>query len=68
MKTRLSTLPVDFIKDLLAVSGGVKAKSFADVRDHALIRMLVEGLRRTEVVQMQTTDLPADLILRPSSG
>jgi integrase len=44
---------------------GGKAKSFADVRDHALIRVLSEGLRRTEVVQMQMDDLPADLILQP---
>jgi integrase/recombinase XerD len=65
VKTRPSTLSLDFIRDLLAVTGGGKAKSFADVRDHALIRVLAEGLRRTEVVQMQMDDMPADLILQP---
>jgi integrase len=42
-----------------------RGKSFADVRDHALIRILSEGLRRTEVVQMRMDDLPADLVLQP---
>jgi site-specific recombinase XerD len=65
VKTRPSTLSLDFIRDLLAVTGGGKAKSFADIRDHALIRVLSEGLRRTEVVQIQMDDLPADLILQP---
>jgi integrase/recombinase XerD len=38
---------------------------FEDVRDHALIRLLCEGLRRTEIVQMRLDDLPADLVLQP---
>ena len=50
--------------DLLAVTGDGKAKSFADVRDHALIRVLAEGLRRTEVTQMQMDDLPLDLVVQ----
>jgi len=62
VKVRPSTLSVQFIKDLLEVTGNGKARSFADVRDHALIRMLCEGVRRTEVVQMQLNDLPADLL------
>jgi hypothetical protein len=68
VKTRPSTLSVDFIKDLLAVTGAGKGKSFADIRDHALIRVLAEGLRRTEVVQMQMDDLPADLVLQRLSN
>jgi site-specific recombinase XerD len=38
---------------------------FEDVRDHVLIRLLCEGLRRTEIVQMRLDDLPADLVLQP---
>ena len=59
---RPSTLSADFIKDLLAVTGGGHGKSFADVRDHALIRVLTEGLRRTEITEMRMTDLPLDLV------
>jgi site-specific recombinase XerD len=59
---RPSTLSTDFIKDLLAVTGAGRGKVFADIRDHALIRVLTEGLRRTEVTEMQMTDLPLDLV------
>ena len=59
---RPSTLSTDFIRDLLAVTGGGRGKAFSDVRDHALIRVLTEGLRRTEVTQMRMTDLPLDLV------
>jgi integrase/recombinase XerD len=59
---RPSTLSADFIKDLLAVTGGGHGKTFADVRDHALIRVLTDGLRRTEVTEMRMTDLPLDLV------
>jgi site-specific recombinase XerD len=59
---RPSTLSADFIKDLLAVTGGGHGKSFWDIRDHALIRVLTEGLRRTEVTGMRMTDLPLDLV------
>ncbi len=59
---RPSTLSADFIKDLLAVTGGGHGKAYGDIRDHALIRVLTEGLRRTEVTQMRMTDLPLDLM------
>ena len=59
---RPSTLSTDFIKDLLAVTGGGRCKAFADIRDHALIRILTEGLRRTEVTEMRMTNLPLDLV------
>jgi integrase/recombinase XerD len=59
---RPSTLSADFIKDLLAVTGGGHGKTFSDIRDHALIRVLTEGLRRTEVTQMRMSDLPLDLV------
>jgi integrase/recombinase XerD len=59
---RPSTLSADFIRDLLAVTGGGRGKAFQDIRDHALIRVLTEGLRRTEVTEMRMTDLPLDLV------
>jgi integrase/recombinase XerD len=62
---RPSTLDEQFIKDMLAVTGGGKARSFEDARDHAIIRSLLEGIRRTEVVQQQLEDLSADLLARP---
>jgi integrase/recombinase XerD len=55
-------LSADFIKDLLVVTGGGHGRSFADIRDHALIRMLTEGPRRTEITEMRMTDLPLDLV------
>lgn len=61
-KTRPSTLAGQFIRDLLQVTGGGQARGFEDTRDHALIRMLTEGMRRTELIQLQITDLPADVI------
>jgi site-specific recombinase XerD len=44
------------------VTGDGRGKAFADIRDHALIRVLTEGLRRTEVTQMRMADLPLDLV------
>jgi integrase/recombinase XerD len=60
-----STLETDFIKDLLEVTGGGRKRDFVNARDHAIIRMLTEGVRRAELVQQQVTDLPEDLISRP---
>jgi integrase/recombinase XerD len=62
---RPATLTAEFIKDLLEATGGGKARDFEDARDHAIIRMLTEGVRRTELVQQRTDDLPEDIILRP---
>jgi integrase/recombinase XerD len=64
-KTRPSTLDVQFIKDMLDVTGGGKARTFADARDYAMIRSLLEGVRRSEAVQQQLEDLSVDLIARP---
>jgi site-specific recombinase XerD len=64
-KTRPSTLAADFIKDLLAVTGDGHSRTFEDARDHAMIRVLTEGVRRAELVQVRLDDLPADLIARP---
>jgi integrase/recombinase XerD len=65
VKSRPSTLAEEFIRDLLAVTGSGRATSFVDVRDHAMIRMLTEGVRREELAQQQVTDLSEDLISRP---
>ena len=65
VKTRPSTLAADFIKDLLAVTGDGRSRVFEDARDHAMIRVLTEGVRRAELVQIRLDDLPADLIARP---
>jgi integrase/recombinase XerD len=64
-KTRPSTLAGQFITDLLEVTGNGRARGFEDARDHAMIRMLTEGVRRTELVQQQTCDLPVDVIAQP---
>ena len=65
VKVRPSTLAADFIRDLLAATGGGRARAFEDARDHAMIRVLTEGVRRAELVQIRLDDLPADLIARP---
>jgi site-specific recombinase XerD len=65
VKTRPSTLAQQFIADLMDATGGGRARDFEPARDHAMIRMLTEGVRRTELVQVQTGDLSADLIARP---
>ena len=62
---RPSTLSVQFITDLLHVTGDGKARNFEDAQDYALIRVLCEGVRRTEVTQMRLADLPADLVSQP---
>jgi site-specific recombinase XerD len=65
VKSRPSTLDTEFIRELLAVTGDGKGKSFMDIRDHAMIRMLTEGVRREELAQIQIQDLSADLIANP---
>ena len=65
VKGRPSTLSGDFIRDLLEVTGGGKARDFWNARDHAMIRMLTEGVRRAELVQVGLADLPVDLIATP---
>jgi hypothetical protein len=64
VKVRPSTLSADFIRGLFAATGGGRGRSFEDVRDHALVRLLCEGLRRTEIVQMRlaivTSEDPSD--------
>jgi hypothetical protein len=47
------------------VTGGGRATFFVDVRDHAMIRVLTEGVRREELAQQEIADLSEDLITRP---
>ncbi len=65
VKVRPSTLAADFIRDLLAATGGGRARVFEGARDHATVRVLTEGVGRGELVQIRLDDLPADLIARP---
>jgi hypothetical protein len=51
--------------NLLEVTGGGRARDFEGIRDHAIIRVFTEGVRRTELAQMQIEDLSADLMARP---
>jgi hypothetical protein len=59
VKSRPSTLAEGFIRDLLEVTGGGRATSFAEIRDHAMIRMLTEGVRREELAQQWISTLTA---------
>jgi integrase/recombinase XerD len=54
---RPATLSGDFIKDLLDVTGGGRARDFTSARDHAIIRVLTEGVRRSEVLGMTMSAL-----------
>ena len=54
-----------FITDLLRVTGGDRSREFEGARDHTITRMLTEGVRRTELIQQQMTDLPVDVIAQP---
>jgi integrase/recombinase XerD len=60
-----STLAREVIQDLLELTGNGRPARFEDVRDHAIIRMLTEGVRREELAQMETGDLPENLIASP---
>jgi site-specific recombinase XerD len=62
---RPATLSGDFIKDLLEVTGGGQARDFTSARDHAIIRFLTEGVRRSEVLGMAMSALPQDLVRNP---
>jgi integrase/recombinase XerD len=60
-KKRPATLAQEFIKDMLEVTGGGRARDFEDIRDHAIIRVFTEGVRRTELTQMQTDGVLPDI-------
>ena len=62
---RPATLSADFIKDLIGVTGNGRARDFEGARDHAMIRILTEGIRRGELLGMAMSALPDDLIRNP---
>jgi integrase len=62
---RPATLSADFIQDLLEVTGNGRARDFEGARDHAMIRILTEGIRRGELLGLTMSALPDDLIRNP---
>ncbi|MFE7514394.1 tyrosine-type recombinase/integrase [Streptomyces sp. NPDC057540] len=67
------TLSEEFINDCLAITGNgsPRVRDFLTVRDHALLRVLTEGLRAEEVLNLrvQDLDLPGHtLIVVPLQG
>ena len=42
-----------------------EARDFASAQDHAMIRVLTEGVRRSELLGMTITALPGDLVRNP---
>ena len=67
-RRRPATLSADFIQDLLEVTGNGRARDFEGARDHAMIRILTEGIRRGELLGMTMPALPDDLIRNPIVG
>lgn len=53
------TLSSDFISECLRVTGNgsPKVKDFQSVRDHAILRVLTEGLRSDELLNLRVQDL-----------
>lgn len=67
------TLSEEFINDCLAVTGNgsSKVRDFETVRDHAMLRVLTEGLRAEEILNLrvQDLDLPGHtLVVVPLKG
>ncbi|MFB7323816.1 tyrosine-type recombinase/integrase [Streptomyces sp. NPDC056190] len=56
---RPQTLSEEFIRDLLQVTGGgnPRVRAFEKVRDHAIIRVLTEGLRAEELLSLRLDSL-----------
>lgn len=53
------TLAPEFVKDLLKITGNghPRVRDFEKVRDHAMIRVLTEGLRAEELLSLRLGDL-----------
>ncbi|MET9350157.1 tyrosine-type recombinase/integrase [Streptomyces termitum] len=56
---RPTTLSEEFIHDLLQITGGgnPRVRAFEKVRDHAIIRVLTEGLRAEELLSLRLDHL-----------
>lgn len=57
--TKPKTLTPEFIRDLLKATGNghPRVRDFEKVRDHAMIRVLTEGLRAEELLSLRLGDL-----------
>ncbi|MDH2394093.1 tyrosine-type recombinase/integrase [Streptomyces sp. HNM0663] len=66
------TLSREFISDCLKITAwGPSRRDFETVRDHALLRVLTEGLRAEEILSLRTFDLDlqsATLVVVPLKG
>ncbi|MFD4337208.1 tyrosine-type recombinase/integrase [Streptomyces anulatus] len=51
------TLSPEFVTDTLKATGNGRAKDFQAVRNHAIIRVLTEGLRSDELLNLRVQDL-----------
>jgi integrase len=52
------TLTEEFVTDVLSLTAwGAERRDFATVRDHAIIRVLTEGLRAEELLNLRVQDL-----------
>lgn len=53
------TLSVEFVADMLKATGNgsPKVRDFQSVRDHAILRVLTEGLRSDELLNLRVQDL-----------
>jgi site-specific recombinase XerD len=58
------TLSEDFVGDMLKATGNGRAKDFETVRNHAIVRVLTEGLRAEELLRLDVDhlDLPGGLL------
>ncbi|MEQ8143564.1 tyrosine-type recombinase/integrase [Streptomyces sp. OP7] len=52
------TLSEEFVQDVLSITAwGPERRDFGTVRDHALLRVLTEGLRAEEILNLRVQDL-----------
>ncbi|MGA5148340.1 tyrosine-type recombinase/integrase [Streptomyces griseoincarnatus] len=66
------TLSEEFVTDVLSITAwGEERRDFETVRDHALLRILTEGLRAEEILNLRVQDLDlqaATLVVVPLKG
>ncbi|MEV0690474.1 site-specific integrase [Streptomyces sp. NPDC050388] len=66
------TLSEEFVRDILSLTAwGPERRDFENTRDHALFRVLTEGLRAEEILNLQVEDLDlpnSTLVVVPLKG
>ena len=66
------TLSEEFVRDILSLTAwGPERRDFENTRDHALFRVLTEGLRAEEILNLQVDDLDlpnGTLVVVPLKG